>query len=513
MERVRRQPAHTMTACTWRPRSLVAAATAAALSVLTATATAAPPAQAAGPVPAARPAAGPVRCDTDLGSRLPVLLVHGFNSAASTWDGGRAAIGADGAHTCLADFDYGPVSTRWVTDPAIGQGLATRILNLAQQSKDRNGPGKVFVVAHSMGGLAIRCAADPKCSKSPDVAAKLAGVVTFGTPNDGTYLKAQGRSLVANWIAARLDPKLCFIAWRDSALCQIFSAFFTSPAAKAFTPGSRELDDLPDLDSTVPVYAVSGSIPVTTQIFTWKGQIADVGDAVVDPPSALAAANTVSSLGGKKVIPCGHISLSVLDGPSVGVTCTHISETAALVFTRAAAAQIALAVDAPRVVLRENGQITVDGVALASMSPDAAIRTVAAVLGKPSVNRWPSTSGYSICDTHEANGTAAIFGGLQILAPAVRQPEGMAIPQGAGRVAGWTAGLYGRDSDLSAATDRGIKLGSTLAQVRNAYPGGSLSGYDGSQLYVPPNSDLRFGFDETNPTTVLFMSSGFSCGT
>ena len=278
-------------------------------------------------------AAASASCDGGVGGRTPIVLVHGFNSDAGTWHPDtRATLAAPAVRFCTTAFNYGPVSTNWVTDPAIGSELSARILALANASRRGGGSGRVVVVAHSMGGLAIRCAASTACGGSDATGQVLAAVVTFGTPNHGSFLKGYGASNPENVLADTLSAA-CHIADPFDVntvlkgLCGQIRALGTSAAAAAFTPGSAQLRELPDLPADVPVLAVAGSLKLGTSFWGRPPKIlGDVGDLLVNQESALAAARTVRGLGGPSVRDCGVFDLTVLVR-QYGVTCTHLSET------------------------------------------------------------------------------------------------------------------------------------------------------------------------------------------
>ena len=127
------------------------------------------------------------------------------------------------ARTCIDVFDYADASTQWVTDHQIAQQLATTINSLADQSKAAGGPGKVIVVAHSMGGLATRCASAASCSGVTGAAAHIAALITFGTPTLGSFLKGYGASEAEHLVADILSTDCyatgnrCLARWPVSA--------------------------------------------------------------------------------------------------------------------------------------------------------------------------------------------------------------------------------------------------------------------------------------------------------
>ncbi|SFR03883.1 Putative serine esterase [Lentzea waywayandensis] len=117
---------------------------------------------------------------TDLSaSRRPVVLVHG-------WAGERMTETATilqeklGSRVSTFTFDYGPWSLHWASNEHIAPCLAIYITKVAKAHKDVRGDGKVVVVAHSMGGLALRYA----MSWIP--AGTVLEVITLGTPHLGS---------------------------------------------------------------------------------------------------------------------------------------------------------------------------------------------------------------------------------------------------------------------------------------------------------------------------------------
>jgi len=120
-------------------------------------------------------AAPDASCNVQTGGRPVVILVHGFNaSPAPTWDAVEDRLKPRNLYVERFDYSHDHGNTQWVTSDNIGPALATRINCLAAKSRDQGGPGKVIAVGHSMGGLAIRCALQPACSKVEGVEASVA---------------------------------------------------------------------------------------------------------------------------------------------------------------------------------------------------------------------------------------------------------------------------------------------------------------------------------------------------
>jgi len=279
-----------------------------------------------------------------LADKIPVLLVHGFTDGPFTWeDGGAhsmtAAIRAVPGVKVVPEFDYFDENTRWVTDSHIGPALAADITCLASASARQGGPGKVIIVAHSMGGLAVRCALDPACAGKAAKAAQIGLVITLDTPNTGSPLA--GTTPVkghykgnGGWLST-LMASTC-----DSSLaCREFFGAPVSPAARAMAQKSADLRNLAPLPGSVPVFAMAGQIMVTDTVFGLPVHSWDIGDGVVLEDSALAegpahGAHTGPG-SGQALLSCGTIQLSQLDlfhvSPipritSLSLTCYHTSE-------------------------------------------------------------------------------------------------------------------------------------------------------------------------------------------
>lgn len=296
--------------------------------------------------PTAQAAAG---CSSDnaVDDRIPLLFVHGFISNARAWD--AAVKRFCNGEVYATTFDYSAVHANWVTDPKIGRHLAERIVDLAEMSVAGGGPGKVLLVGHSMGGLAIRCAADGRCNgggalgapagQASPVADAIGAVVTFDTPNEGTFLRQGGRYVIDGFLGPLLSAR-CYVSdhisddrWWNPVVdfwCDWERKFATSAAARAFTPGSRELATLPGQPGGVPVLSVAGHAGLEVPLFWHRLRvpgttvgIGDLGDYVVSAQSAHAQQRAVNGFGGVKDIDCGHMEIGVQTAGPVRVA--HIS--------------------------------------------------------------------------------------------------------------------------------------------------------------------------------------------
>lgn len=196
-----------------------------------------------------------------LGTKVPVILVHGWNSNGESWgkDDDKAsmvrAIGNVAGVYLDRPFDYSKHNQSWVDNDAIGPKLAERIACVAAASREAQGAGKVIVVGHSMGGLATRFAANRKVNGRA-VADDLGLVITIGTPHLG--------SAWGNVFGNVLSP-LCRQVDKVSHIGDNNPCALT--ALKGLAVGSDQLDKLPWIPKKVPVFQLAGDVSLTTQLF------------------------------------------------------------------------------------------------------------------------------------------------------------------------------------------------------------------------------------------------------
>jgi pimeloyl-ACP methyl ester carboxylesterase len=241
-----------------------------------------------------------IMCASDIGTKVPVLMVHGFNSNPRMWGDGSAPMKSalekvDGVKV-VDEFDYESFHFNWVTDSAIGPRLAATIDCLAQSSRKGGGAGKVIVVAHSMGGLATRYAASQTID-GRKVADELGLVITLGTPNTGTPWATSfggGWRWYCGFLVDGSNPN------KESEVkkCE------RSSAITGMKEGSQELRDLPEFPANVPVRAIAGRVKIFTQLFfgSISRQLAD--DLVVLLQSATAEYTNTGRGDGKFVFRC-----------------------------------------------------------------------------------------------------------------------------------------------------------------------------------------------------------------
>lgn len=271
-------------------------------------------------------------CAPGIGTRVPVLKVHGYTGSPAVWDVGypsmTTALGKL-PHLYQASFDYSDANRQWVTDPRIGPALADKIACLAASSRADGGAGKVIVIAHSEGGLATRFAA-AQTRDGHRISDLLGLVITLGTPNRGSFLvrggavgiseKAFNDLVIAACYTVEAGTTLTGIMQGTGNYCALPNA--SDSASQAFVPGSEQLSQLSPFPSSVPVRAIAGVIDsVTVPIVYASVSLSGIGDGVVAPDSALFGAAHPELGGGAIVVHCGPWVLS-LSPPG----CTHGNE-------------------------------------------------------------------------------------------------------------------------------------------------------------------------------------------
>jgi hypothetical protein len=249
------------------------------------------------------------------GIRIPVIFVHGlggspadFTSHANGAEDLIQRIGAiPGTYTDL--FSYAPENLDWVTNPGIGQALANEITCEAAKSKQAGGSGKVIVIAHSMGGLAVREAASlTGAGTGQPASASIGLIITIATPNTGSWDDGLFHNVRAGvggtvpellaWVVQGVCGGVGFVAGSDQpgeqrpGLCAEVQGS-TAQAGSAMVPGSSQLSALPSPPSAVPLDAVAGDLTVTAKLFLIHTTYTlvpqgELGDLLVKPDSALA---------------------------------------------------------------------------------------------------------------------------------------------------------------------------------------------------------------------------------
>lgn len=129
----------------------------------------------------------------------PVILVHGWTGTAMQ-PTRKALEQSMGEGWQFFLFDYHAASTQWASQPEIAGCLAAYLSKVSKAHSDAHGDGRVYLVAHSMGGLAVRFAADPGYQvivdnvpkNIPNLASHVGGLVTLDTPHSGSPWAGSG---------------------------------------------------------------------------------------------------------------------------------------------------------------------------------------------------------------------------------------------------------------------------------------------------------------------------------
>lgn len=261
------------------------------------------------------------------GGRDAVLMIHGWTGRADAWTE-PISLATNAINQpidrSLVDqikrfddtdvwlLDYQRYSARWVTDDRVGGTVAAAIDCLADAYERPIG-----IVAHSMGGLAVR-----QVAADDDRANRIAAVVTLGTPHTGS---AVARAVA--WVLGLDDDMPVTAALTPRALQTIATVVefcgrlttirldacgsfleplwaFDSDAGKALRTGSDELRVLPAFPAGVPTKSLAGEIEVTTRasqgLFYRDLGSVSLGDAIVTSSSA------VLPTGRQHVARCRH---------------------------------------------------------------------------------------------------------------------------------------------------------------------------------------------------------------
>lgn len=133
----------------------------------------------------------------NLGTDVPVIMVHGFTGHSYDWgsvNNGSSFAGRVNNIPGVAVaqlFNYNTYG--WVTDPERGPKLAKTIDCVSQLSEKQGGPGKVIIVGYSMGGLMVREAATHLSTNLPrSIADEIGQVITIATPHTEVQHPAYG---------------------------------------------------------------------------------------------------------------------------------------------------------------------------------------------------------------------------------------------------------------------------------------------------------------------------------
>jgi hypothetical protein len=250
----------------------------------------------------------------------PVVLIHG-------WDG--AAMG--GTRTALEKkmtpgwqfllYDYSSVHDHWASRPEVAGCLAQYLLQVSDAHRHAGGDGIVYLVAHSMGGLAASYAIDPAYGGIPGLADRIGGLTTIDTPWTGAPWGGTDYARLLQAIANRDLPGPDTDAWK---------------CLRTLSPGGRGGCSVPRyLPGTIPVDQIAAEITVQRTFFGFHAyDIPLASDTVVPARSqhgylGSASGSTFGHRTTLPDVPCtmtmnaliaeGGTRLSARGGPLAGI--------------------------------------------------------------------------------------------------------------------------------------------------------------------------------------------------
>jgi pimeloyl-ACP methyl ester carboxylesterase len=125
---------------------------------------------------------GPVQRD-----RHPVVLVHGWTGSSKDMNPVAKEVEKRVPDTfTFRSFDYSSARTEWAASRRVASCLALYVQRVATEHRVAGGDGRVYVVAHSMGGLATRFATNDNYTDKVLDGTVLSGLTTIDTPHLGS---------------------------------------------------------------------------------------------------------------------------------------------------------------------------------------------------------------------------------------------------------------------------------------------------------------------------------------
>ncbi|WP_194904123.1 alpha/beta fold hydrolase [Catenulispora rubra] len=208
----------------------------------------------------------------------PVVFVHGWTGTPMT---GTAAMLTRqlGDRINPFQFDYSTWSSNWASNPNIASCLADYVNGVSAAYRAAGGDGRVVVVAHSMGGLAIRYATSGQYVAHPIPADEIPYVITIDTPHLGSPWGNTGIALMKELYQAVWGEKLPAPWGQDGQKC-----LAQHQHGSALPSGCGDLP--PWLPASVHLVEIGGDVTVDRSLFgVTLYSIPLNGDGVVTLPS------------------------------------------------------------------------------------------------------------------------------------------------------------------------------------------------------------------------------------
>lgn len=210
--------------------------------------------------------------DGQSSSRRPVVLVHG-------WRGDPMTSTASALSRRLVDriatftFDYQARSLYWASDTRIAGCLSSFLDAVSQAHRTTGGDGRIVVIAHSMGGLALRYALQGKGNTVPNV-------ITMGTPNLGSPWGA-------TWVADTIHNGEALLGKEKPSRAQTAALCLGVHDKGKALPEGCGADLPPWLPARTKLTQVAGDVTVDRTLFgIHLYSLPLFGDGVVSVPSA-----------------------------------------------------------------------------------------------------------------------------------------------------------------------------------------------------------------------------------
>jgi len=244
-----------------------------------------------------------------IGKRQPIILVHGFNGGPKdTWNPPnesdsmqKALNNLAGVYTHFPDdtFDYIKANTQWVTDPRSGPALRDRIACVAESSREAGGPGKVILIAYSLGGLVAKFASNLFDANDQPIANDIGYIIDIASPSGGVDIAGLG--------ALFFDTTCLFgyVQVGKAYIKQLRDTCNLMPITEAVQTNIHSLlNTLRSIPRSIPVFAIAGSVETVESYYDASIPLSG-NDLFVSVQSALKDANALpNGLGGTYITRC-----------------------------------------------------------------------------------------------------------------------------------------------------------------------------------------------------------------
>ncbi|MFC9964572.1 esterase/lipase family protein [Nocardia ignorata] len=246
--------------------------------------------------------------------RHPLVLVHGWLGPGEGM-GETARMIADRMPDTFDTllFEYPAASAEWAASPNIATCLARFLNKVSDAHRAKGQDGKVFVVAHSMGGLAARFATHADYTEEPATDQILGGITTVATPHLGSQLSELGSAVrqFANRVDRRLIPPMFADLDSDALHCLARHDRTRKLPSPCKVP--------PYLPSGVPLGQVAGNTVIRRTLAGFHLYDVNVShDGMVTVASALGYAEGSG--------PTNETPPKLVNGSTPEITCVHTSE-------------------------------------------------------------------------------------------------------------------------------------------------------------------------------------------